>query len=154
MSEADSLLATMRVRIVNKNMHITGQARALCDSGSQLNLITIDCIQRLGLTYRNADIHVAGVGDRDVMCAKGYLDAELVGYQQVNPSVTVRLVVVSKITSAMPAFTQEQQFVDTIANTELADPEYSGTRLLWMDYYENKLRLYQHWHSAPRSDGL
>lgn len=101
-----------------------GRSSTLCDSGSQLNLITVDCVQRLNLTFTNAGIHIAGVGDGEAMRAKGFLDVELTGVKTVGPSIAVRLVVVTKITSVMPVSEQIKQFVDTIGNSELADPEY------------------------------
>lgn len=124
MCEADSLLATMRIRVITPKMQLTGQARALCDTGSQLNLVTTDCAQRLGLPFKNAGIHVAGVGDRDVLHAKGYVDVDIVGCNGTKRCVSVRLVVVTKITSTMPSSVQKRHFVDTLRLTELADPEY------------------------------
>lgn len=118
------MLATMRIRIITPKMQPTGQARALCDTGSQLNLMTVDCAQRLGLPFKTAGIHLAGVGDQGMVHAKGYMDVDIVGCNGTVRFVPIRLVVVSKITSTMPSTVQKQQFVDTLRSSELADPKY------------------------------
>lgn len=114
----------MQVRLLLQSDHRTTPARALCDSGSQLNLITSSCVQRLGLAFRSANIHVVGVGETDALRAYGYLDVKIIGLHRDCPSVAIRLVVVPRITSMMPAVEHAQHFAGVLVATELADPDY------------------------------
>lgn len=124
LSEADSLLATMLVRVLLPSRQVTASARALCDSGSQLNLVTLNCVQKLGLNFQAANIHVTGVGEKGAMRAHGYLDVEIIGLYHIAPAYAIRIIVVPKITSVMPLVIQPQQFVGVLSHGELADPSY------------------------------
>lgn len=114
----------MQVRFLLPTEHKTTPARALCDSGSQLNLITSNCVQNLGLSFRHANIHVIGVGETDAIRAQGYLDVKIIGLHRNHPPIAVRLVVVHRITSTMPAVEHIQHFTGVLGTTELADPDY------------------------------
>lgn len=89
-----------------------------------MNLVTLNCVQKMGLSFHTANIHVSGVGETGVLRAHGYLDVEIIGLHRDAPALAIRLVVVPKITSDMPVINQAQHFIDVLCPSELADPSY------------------------------
>lgn len=72
-----TMLATAQVRILASASSNSSPVRALTDSGSQLNLITHDCVQRLGLRYDPTTTHVTGIGNTNAMRAFGIIDTHV-----------------------------------------------------------------------------
>lgn len=89
-----------------------------------MNLVTLNCVQKLGLSFHTANIHVSGVGETSVLRAHGYLDVEIIGLHRESPALAIRLIVVPRITSNMPVTSQAQHFIDVLQPKELADPSY------------------------------
>lgn len=52
-------------------MGIKETIRALCDTGSQVNLITKDAAERLGLRFRKSRVQFIGVGEKSLGASIG-----------------------------------------------------------------------------------
>lgn len=118
------MLATAQVRLLTPAGNSSQPIRALTDSGSQLNLITQDCIQRLGLRFTPTTTHVTGIGNTNAMCAFGIIDAHLQHRLNLEPLIPVRLLVVPKISARLPIHRAQNAFKSEIHSTQLADPQY------------------------------
>lgn len=118
----DSMLATMQVRVIASNQQFSMPIRALCDSGSQVNLITSDCVQHNSLTSKPINMHIIAVGDVATMKVNGYVDLEIASRHSTPQTTFVRALIVNKITSKLPVSLQPRYFRDTLQDQELADP--------------------------------
>lgn len=71
------MLGTAQVRLLASTSNNAQPIRALTDSGSQLNLITHDCVQRLEIRFQPTTVYVAGIGNAETLRATGYIDTFL-----------------------------------------------------------------------------
>lgn len=121
---AYALLATAQVRISDDISKFGQPVRALCDSGSQINLITNDCCQRLGLAPKPGKITITGVGNVTALHARGFVDIFICHRINTQPILQARLIVINKITSKLPSRELEDCFIAEFKPKELADPQY------------------------------
>lgn len=119
-----TMLATAQVRILASASSNSSPVRALTDSGSQLNLITHDCVQRLGLRYDPTTTHVTGIGNTNAMRAFGIIDTHVQHRSVSDPLIPIRLLVVSKISARLPVHRTKNAFKAEISPDKLADPQY------------------------------
>lgn len=99
--------------------------RALCDSGSQINLITNDCCQRLGLALKPIKISITGIGNTTPCRSTSYADVHMCARNNTATIVDARLIVVGKITSNLPSYEIENCFISKLKPDEFADPQYT-----------------------------
>lgn len=71
-----SVLGTAKINVINSSVSETW-LRCLCDTGSQLNLITLDAIKRLRLTPSFAKILLNGVGAKDSGQSNGVVNLDI-----------------------------------------------------------------------------
>ncbi|XP_060871192.1 uncharacterized protein LOC132945433 [Metopolophium dirhodum] len=69
-TETTVLLGTVVVR-VRDNTGVLQAVRAVLDSGSQVSAMTVDCVNRLGLTRRKCPVEVIGLSQQPVTTVKG-----------------------------------------------------------------------------------
>lgn len=103
---------------------ITPSVRAICDSGAQINLITLECVRNLGLRTDECDIEASGAGKRPLGTAKRVVVANLCRRDGRPVLSEVKFIVVPNITDEMPNFEICESFEGTIAEEYLADPHY------------------------------
>lgn len=118
------MLATAQVRILASSGRSLCPIRALTDSGSQLNLITHDCVQRHQLRYTPAGAEITGIGNTNAMHSIGFIDTHLQHRTLAEPLIPVRLLVVSKISTRLPIQRTQHVFTSEISSDQLADPSY------------------------------
>lgn len=104
---------------------ISPPVRALCDNGSQLNLITKDCVQRCGFYYKRESNILSGIGSYSPLNSAGYMDVLLHHRQDNIVPIEIRLFVVAKISSRLPQVSFERQFETELTEAKLADPFYN-----------------------------
>lgn len=122
MANAIAILGTAEIRIKLTNGQSSRIIRALCDSGSQLNLITEHVAQQMGLRKVKQKIPINGIGAS--MCASGYADVVFIHRCNTNTIASARILIVSKISSTLP----EQRFDNPftmINEEEYADPNFN-----------------------------
>lgn len=117
-------LGTAQIRLQDSRA-ISQPVRALCDNGSQLNLITKDCVQRCGLHYKRECNILSGVGSYNPLNSSGYVDVLLHHRQDDIVPIEIRLFVVAKISSRLPQISFERQFETELTEEKLADPAYN-----------------------------
>lgn len=115
------MLGTASVRVTNANPW-NNQIRALCDTGSQLNLISQKAAKRMNLLIENISLSLYGANETKVLEASGRLFLEL---KTVNPFAPIRaeFLVVSRVTSFLPQ-TQIETDYPEFSKLNLADPKY------------------------------
>lgn len=120
-----AILGTAQIRLQD-TLAISQPIRALCDPGSQLNLITNDCVQRCGFRF-NREINIlSGVGQYSPLNSKGYIDV-LMHHRYIDaPLVKIRFLIVSKISSSLPHAAFNNNFKSEVDEVELADPCYNS----------------------------
>lgn len=74
-------LGTVQVRVELQNGTQSRPLRGFCDTGSQVNLVTEACVQRLGLTRTKTRIPINGIGA--VSTAAGLVSLKL---SPIHPS--------------------------------------------------------------------
>lgn len=119
----ETLLATAIIKIRN----VTGTLdtfRALIDSGSQTSFISEEAAQLLRLPREKICAEITGIGDGDAKTAKSKITAEIHPRFRSNFKTTCELLVMDKITSAMPQQTMSTLSTDSWKNDYLADPTY------------------------------
>ena len=121
--EEQVLLATARVLLEAHDGTLVA-ARALCDSGSQMNLITADCQRRLGYKIEPgaSEIRVAG---RTTVQAQGLVQFRM--FSCTNPKYVTKMsaTVMGKITSLIPSRPVLKTWPE-LEQLELADPKYKA----------------------------
>lgn len=119
-----SLLATANIIVQAK----TGQqitARALCDAGSQVNLITSECIQALKVKETKMKIELNGVGGPTSATIRGTI--RLTMQSKVNQSfqMLAQFLVVNKITNELPSVKLDNSEWKHLQEIKLADDKYN-----------------------------
>lgn len=96
------LLGTAIVEVVNRCGY-SNNVRALCDNGSQVNLITESTVQRLRLTREKSAISLSGIGGNAALSTRGVVNIKIRPSFESEFEIDVQMLVVTKITSEMPA---------------------------------------------------
>lgn len=97
-----ALLPTARLRLIT-DAGVSGTLRALCDTGSQVNLITKRCVRRLGLPVHRTSIAITGVTRQVSMHATGMVLAELFHHHaDQSTDSTAQFLVVPSLTHELP----------------------------------------------------
>lgn len=105
---ASSILGTAEIQVLNTSK-TKFKLRCLCDSGSQLNLITKEAAQRLGLIVKNATIQLNGIGGQISDYAIGITNLQICAHYRIKNILEAKFAVVNKITTILP--TQPVSFI-------------------------------------------
>lgn len=122
--DTSGILGTAQVRLILSTSIKSSPIRVLCDTGSQPNLITENCVQQLRLRRIKQKILISGIGATTY--ANGYVDVQITHRHADAASVTARMLVVSKISSHIPDTDFENPFAELIDAKSYADPEYNS----------------------------
>lgn len=123
---AQSILGTALFRIEDKDGRFSLQIRGLCDNGSQKNLITKDCAQRLMLPRLPSHCAVVGAGVRSEIISFAYTEGFLCHASLTEKFEIVRFHIVPKISCNQPQNRINCDLSLHLASHQLADP-YFGT---------------------------
>lgn len=118
-----AVLGTAQVEVLN-TFNDLSHIRCLCDSGSQLNLITEEAVRRLGMKPTRAKIQLNGIGDQFNGISTGMVDIQLGPNFGGNNTLEAPFFVVNKITMPLPVQQLPIEWLDNTAVGDLADPHF------------------------------
>ena len=104
---------------------VAGQLRALCDPGSQINLITRESEIHVKLKIEPCKQLISGIGLSSPFFAHGLVDCFLSHRLELNRKTPIRFLVVPKITGCNPQSLFTQPPLKPITKDELADSTYN-----------------------------
>lgn len=104
---------------------VAGQLRALCDPGSQINLITRESAIHVKLKIEPCKQLISGIGLSSPFFAHGLVDCFLSHRVELNRKTPIRFLVVPKITGCNPQSLFTQPPLKPITKDELADSTYN-----------------------------
>jgi len=93
-------------------------ARALIDSASQINAISVPCTKRLGLRWSNWSAPISGLAGVPIVTVQGRVDCHVV------PRYASESWVLPSITGDLPLQSLEPSVRDKFSHLALADPEF------------------------------
>lgn len=119
-----TILATACFRLRRPVQSDTPTIRALCDSGSQLNLITKECAARLDMWIDKTKATIIGAGLGSQITAAGQMDAQL--EHRLHPTILgpARFMIVHKICGPLPQSRINADVSDYIQDEDLSDPNW------------------------------
>ena len=120
-STTNCLLATAVVKVEDGRKQMS-MARTLLDSGSQVNIVTEDCVQRLGLKRRYPNESVEGIGGQGA--TKGVVDLIIQSTSDPLFRVSLTAIVMSRITGNQPNFPLDPKPWTHLNALRLADPNF------------------------------
>lgn len=116
------LLGTAVINIKCKNGELI-KCRALLDNGSQLNIITEKLRKALGISYKNANCEIGGIGD--VKSGISKRASVVISSQKNGYTAELEVVIIPKITSDMPSIQLNVADWPIPKNICLADPQFN-----------------------------
>lgn len=120
-----TVLGTAVFRIKDSSGRWIGPIRAMCDSGSQVNLITNDCVRRLDLPRKATQSSIIGAGIGSQITASGVVDAQIGHRSEPELGAAARFLIIPKISCHHP----QQQFTcelgQQLPTHQLADPDFT-----------------------------
>lgn len=117
------LLATAQVEILDAWGRFQ-KVRVLLDGGSQINIISQSCVNRLGLKTSKIALSILGIGDSS-SSANSCVVCTIRPTDQVNPSFTFDAIVLSKICAQMPSTLINFSYWSCVSSRKLADPDFA-----------------------------
>ncbi|XP_015377878.1 PREDICTED: uncharacterized protein LOC107172117 [Diuraphis noxia] len=123
-TETTVLLGTVVVRVWD-NTGVLQEVRAVLDSGSQVSAMTVDCVNRLGLTRRKFPVEVIGLSKQPVNTVKGQTNFNFFSVQSDVPVFQVtNVIVLPRIMSSMPNRVLPAEIRDCYRHLVFADPRF------------------------------
>ncbi|XP_060842552.1 uncharacterized protein LOC132922848 [Rhopalosiphum padi] len=123
-TETTVLLGTVVVR-VRDNTGVLQEVRAVLDSGSQVSAMTVDCVNRLGLTRRKCPVEVIGLSQQPVNTVKGQTNFNFFSVQSDVPEFKVtNVIVLPRIMSSMPDRVLPAEIRNRYRHLVFADPRF------------------------------
>jgi len=119
--ETKTILGTAVATIANANPW-NYQIRALCDSGSQIGLITRNAIKRLGLTLQQSQTGLLGGGNTNIGTTLGKVVVEIKLIN--NESFYTTLYVVNRIVTNLPLTKTDMNKYEEFKDLHRADPRF------------------------------
>lgn len=98
--------------------------RCMIDTGSQATFITESCVTRLGLSRRQVDIPVFGIGDNKPIRPKGISSFCVCPRNALQPSIPIDALILPKLIHNMPSVSLPATEWSHLHNLKLADPAY------------------------------
>lgn len=122
-STANVVLGTAMVRVRN-NVGEWTPIRVLVDPGSQVSIITNECVARLGLKRRHCTTIVTGVSQTRVPTTKGVVDCTIVPSTTMMSKIFCEAIILSRITGPMPNMQLPSIIRSSYSDITLADPHF------------------------------
>lgn len=116
------LLSTVVVKVVDKWNHVN-DVRFLLDSGSMSNLITYECIKKLGFSYSKLNLNIVGIGGTE-QPLRGKTSFPIISRLNQNVRFPIEALIVENITSPLPDVQLDRNCLTSFANIPLADPNF------------------------------
>lgn len=123
---AQNVLGTALFRLKSDSGQTSLQIRGMCDNGSQLNLISKECVQRLQLPQIPSDHVIVGAGIGTEIVSSSYIEGILCHGSLSETFGIVKFHVLAKISCNQPQGRIDCDVNGRIASDQLADP-YFGT---------------------------
>lgn len=124
LSDLITVLGTAIFRIKDRSGNYVGPVRAMCDSGSQVNLITEECVQRLKLPRKPESATIIGAGIGSNIVASGNINAQIAHRTETGAVASARFSIISKITCHHPQQLIEIELEQHVPQYQLADPQF------------------------------
>lgn len=123
--EADKgvLLATAMIQLKAERKR-TGNIRALCDTGSEANLISKQCAISWNLPIKPINVSIKGVGGLVADKINGVIRAELCDQQGESTGEQIQVLVVAEISTALPAKPVQDDISRRWSQLVLADTNF------------------------------
>lgn len=121
--DENAILGTARISVINTSV-TDSWLRCLCDTGSQLNLITLEAVRRLRLVPTFAKILLNGVGGKDNELSKGVVNLDISAHFGRAGRLNATFFVVPQITMPLPRQILPTDWRNTTSVGELADPDF------------------------------
>ncbi|CAI6349887.1 unnamed protein product [Macrosiphum euphorbiae] len=99
-------------------------ARALIDSASQINAISLPCAKRLGLRWSTWSAPISGLAGVPVVTVQGRVDCHVVPRYASDPVLAFESWVLPSITGDLPRHSLEPSVRDKFSHLALADPDF------------------------------
>ncbi|XP_016661601.2 uncharacterized protein LOC107884315 [Acyrthosiphon pisum] len=99
-------------------------ARALIDSASQINAISLSCAKRLGLRWSSWSAPISGLAGVPVVTVQGRVDCHVVPRYASDPVLAFESWVLPSITGDLPRHSLEPSVRDKFSHLALADPDF------------------------------
>lgn len=116
------MLSTIVVRIINSSVpHST--ARFILDSGSQVNLLTVRCCKRLGLSISKKNFSVQGLGD-NAQAVRGTTKLTIVSRHNLDKNFSVNAILIDKIPDRLPKYKVDVGAIPDLQGVSLADDKF------------------------------
>lgn len=109
--------ATLRLKL---DTGISRPIRTLCDPGSQLNLITLKCANKIGLPRSPTNVNINGVNGASGMRTSGMATASICSRFNDEHIATIQLIIVPKLPQLLP----NEPLIAVENETAYADPEW------------------------------
>lgn len=118
-----SLLGTAEVRVLNTTSEVK-EMRCLCDSGSQLNLISEEAVRRFGLRPERAKIQLNGVGGKASERSDGIVTVKIGPNFGGRDAIETVFFVVKRISTHLPLERIHTDWLEQKFVNKLADPNF------------------------------
>lgn len=116
--------AMIRVRDMAGELH---PVRILLDCGSQVSVITSECVTRLGLKRYRCQMEVVGLSQQPVAKVKGVTRCKFVPFRGEEPQFQVsNIIILSQITRSIPSNKLPAAVRDRYRHLVLADPDFDN----------------------------
>ncbi|XP_050065977.1 uncharacterized protein LOC126555053 [Aphis gossypii] len=100
--------------------------RALIDSGSQISIMSVPCVERLGLTRNKWTAPLTGVSGVAVLQVKGRVDCLITPRYNDEHPIELKAWVLPRITTEMPSQRLPPEMVKKFCHLALADPRFDN----------------------------
>ncbi|KAB0801397.1 hypothetical protein PPYR_05751 [Photinus pyralis] len=98
--------------------------RLLIDSGSMINFISDNCVNRLGLKPKRSSLTIHGLNNMSTQCSKGSVLCHMQPAHGQNPKFNFEALIVPQICSKQPQMEIDVSNCKHITNLCLADPKF------------------------------
>lgn len=116
------LLGTAIVNVSDSLGH-SHACRVLIDSGAQSNFITLNCLERLGLSRQRCPFNIVGLGGNAVKNF-GMTSCTISPRYCDKPTLKIDAIILQKITADLPTVEISEEISQKYKNLSLADPYF------------------------------
>ena len=142
-----SLLATAVV-FIESSYGTRVPCRVLLDSGSEVSLITENCVRRLSLKQFKVNVSISGIAESSSEVSRGLVNLKLFSKFDKSISLDLQAFILSRITSNLPGQDLNFNLFSSINSLPLADPSFFKSApidiLIGIDSYFEVLRGVPH----------
>lgn len=119
-----AMLPTVQFRILVNDKH-TGVLRAICDTGSQINLITKDIIKKFNIPTKSIKLAIDGIASQKSAVSNQLIEGEICDRHSHATGQHAQFVAINHITANMPTGVIDRHVTSGIDSHQLADDTYN-----------------------------